>query len=113
MIEKGAKMEKILEEIKAERSRQDKKFGTQNWTPIEWIPILGEEFGEVCRAVTDWHWQLVVDGNFCNNYRKELIQLAATAISALESFDRLEWPDRHSHGECKASVGAKKKKEKS
>lgn len=73
----------ILEQIKAERDRQDKKFGKQPrfLTPSVYIAVLGEEFGEVCRAA--------IEGN-SQNYRVELVQLAAVAVAAIEDYDRGE-----------------------
>lgn len=72
--------EKILKEVKEERDRQDRKFGEQprSLTPSLYIPVLGEEFGEVCRAA--------IEGD-SKNYRTELIQLAAVAVAAIEDYD--------------------------
>jgi hypothetical protein len=47
----------LFEEIAAERERQDAKWGEQNHDPFKWCVILGEEVGEVNRAVCelyDW-----------------------------------------------------------
>ena len=41
-------MDRIIEEIKQERQRQDGKWGVQNHAPVFWAVILGEEYGEVC-----------------------------------------------------------------
>lgn len=72
--------EKILREIREERKRQDRKYGEQprSMTPSFYIPILGEEFGEVCRAA--------IEGD-SKNYRTELIELAAVAVAAVEDYD--------------------------
>ena len=43
--------------------------------------ILGEEVGEIARAI--------IEGS-SENYREELIQLAAVAIAAIEDYDRGE-----------------------
>lgn len=72
-------MQHILDEIKAERQRQDAKWGEQNHSPTNWIPILGEEFGEACKAILE---------KDLNNYREELIQIAAVAVSMIESLER-------------------------
>lgn len=73
----------ILEQIKTERDRQDKKFGRQPrfLTPSVYIAVLGEEFGEVCKAAIEGDSQ---------NYRIELVQLAAVAVAAIEDYDRGE-----------------------
>ena len=37
--------DEVLLEVIKERKRQDKKWGIQNHSPLEWLPILAEEFG--------------------------------------------------------------------
>lgn len=98
-------MEKILNEIKAERARQNNKWGEQNHSVIEWQAILSEEVGEAAREAVDYHF-----GNGLNskddslsddfkfeiqkqrlfNYRKELIEVAAVAVQMIECLDRNE-----------------------
>jgi hypothetical protein len=68
----------VLAEVIAERDRQDRLWGIQDHKPGKWLAILGEEFGESCRAVLEMN----------PKYREELIQVAAVAIAAVESFDR-------------------------
>ncbi|MFQ5516392.1 MAG: hypothetical protein ACE5E8_02360 [Acidimicrobiia bacterium] len=41
--------------INSERYRQEAKWGQQHHSPMEWIGILGEEYGEACRAVLEGH----------------------------------------------------------
>jgi len=69
----------ILREVETERERQDAKWGIQGHGPKTWIPIIGEEFGELCEAMNKV--QIV-------QYREELIHVAASAIAAAEAFDR-------------------------
>jgi len=98
-------MDKILEEIKKERWRQNAKFGEQNHNPVEWIAILSEEVGEASKEAVDFHFQYGLDGlrkekrfsimagiqqDRIQRLRKELIQVAAVAVSILESIDRNE-----------------------
>ena len=78
----------ILQEIVEERKAQDGKWGTQRHAAVEWIPILGEEFGEVCRAALECHFGH--GRSQWSDYRAELIQLAAVAVAMVESFDRTE-----------------------
>lgn len=90
----------ILSEIGAERTKRDTQFGEQNYTPIEWLAILGEELGKANRNALQAHFcgahinsdnakyqqeQLV-------EYRKELVQIAAIAVGMIQSFDRNEKP---------------------
>ncbi|WP_061241533.1 MazG-like family protein [Leptospira interrogans] len=84
--------EKILNEINKERDRQDSIWGEQNHRPLEWIPILGEEVGEVNKAALEAYFGYKGIRDY-SEYRKELIQVAATAIAMIESYDRNEPAD--------------------
>lgn len=79
----------VLGEVSQERQRQDDRFGEQNRPPIEWLAILAEEFGEVSREVVDGHFG---DEGIRDNYRTELIQLAAVAVAAAQCLDRSQRP---------------------
>lgn len=97
-------MDKIIEEIKAEREKQKAKWGEQNHSIIEWQAILMEEVGEVAKEATDFHFknpylngngemQEVLENDVVQSirladYRKELIQTAAVAIQMIECLDR-------------------------
>jgi hypothetical protein len=72
----------IYDEIKAERERQDTKWGIQNHEPLKWLAILGEEVGKANRAVLE-----------CSafKYHDELIQVAAVAVAAIESLLNNRW----------------------
>ncbi len=78
-------MKDIIHEIVEERQRQKIKWGKQDHHPLEWLAILGEEVGEVNRAVLSFHFGGTAD---TQNYRKELVQVAAVAIAAIESLGR-------------------------
>lgn len=82
-------MDNILEEIRKERERQDKKWGVQNHSPIVWDSILGEEAGEVSKAALESHFNHMGD-NRLEDYREELIQTAAVCVAAIECLDRNE-----------------------
>lgn len=71
---------RVLGEIIDERHRQDRKWGQQNHHMYKWLSILGEEVGEVNKAV--------LENTDVNNVRSELVQVAAVAMAAIESFDR-------------------------
>lgn len=79
----------VFDLITDERSRQQKKWNCQHsWgigdcsspavEPIVKTTVLGEEFGEVCRAVLD---KKDLD------LRTELVQLAAVAVAWLEGME--------------------------
>lgn len=69
----------VVTDISNERQRQDDKWGSQrDLTDEKWGVILGEEYGEVCRAVCEHD-----DAQL----RKELIQVAAVAVAWVEALD--------------------------
>lgn len=67
-----------LQAVLAERGRQDEKWGVQTHAPNVWIAILAEELGEVAKSSLENNW---------TEYQLELIQLAAVAVAAFESFN--------------------------
>ena len=71
-----------LSDVLSERKRQDRKWGEQNHEPLVWLAILGEEYGEACAALLQRH----LVGS--RKHRDELVQVAAVALAAIESFDR-------------------------
>ena len=75
----------ILEEIRQERESQDRHWGVQNHRMADWYTILGEEFGEVGKAICEANLQGMGQPE---RIRLELIQTAAVAVSMLECFDR-------------------------
>tara|TARA_B100000963_G_C22631607_1_gene675196 strand:+ start:3058 stop:3288 length:231 start_codon:yes stop_codon:yes gene_type:complete len=73
------KQSQILDLIKKERVRQDKKWGIQNHNIFKWLAILGEEVGEVNKSALE------------NNYREvisELVQIGAVTVAMIESLER-------------------------
>jgi hypothetical protein len=76
---KGVVMDKILNEIKLERARQDQKWGIQAHPPSKWLVILAEEFGEVARSILEKDF---------DQYRAELIHVAAVAVAMVECADK-------------------------
>lgn len=72
----GRKAE-VITRILAERERQDKKWGTEPLPPVRWLVVLGEEFGEVSRALHD---------DKPDEYYEEMIHVAAVALSACEDY---------------------------
>ena len=87
MTEVGLKgMALVLGEVAQERTRQDAKWGAnRNHHPFVWLAILGEEVGEANEAA--------LESNFggtatFEEYRAELVQVAAVAVAAIEALDR-------------------------
>jgi NTP pyrophosphatase (non-canonical NTP hydrolase) len=82
-------MYEILRRIVKERERQDAKWGEQNHPPTYWLSILGEEYGELCKAVNN-----TIDCGDAKGSSEEIIeeaiQVAAVAIAMIESMERNE-----------------------
>ena len=79
--------------VSLERSRQDRKWGEQNHNPFVWLAILGEEFGELQKAILEY--------NFADYYKEptkeietELIQVTAVAKAMWECGKRNGWLDK-------------------
>jgi NTP pyrophosphatase (non-canonical NTP hydrolase) len=70
----------VINEVEHERKQQDKRWGTQNHSLERWMIILTEELGEACEAL------LTAD---LGSYRGEMVQIAAVAVAAIESYDRM------------------------
>lgn len=81
----------VYTEVAAERLRAHRKHRAANHSSEQlagdhrdWLSILGEEYGEVCRALNyDTN-----DGGI-PHLRKELIQVAAMACAWVDALDRL------------------------
>lgn len=71
---------RLMSEISHELERQHLKWGVQDHEPLYWLGILVEEVGEVAQAMIENRPLSVVE--------KELIQVAAVAISAIASLRR-------------------------
>ncbi|PTA67677.1 hypothetical protein [Deinococcus arcticus] len=84
----------VLAEVQRERQRQEARWGEQNLDPAVWLMVLGEEVGEANNAAlehlfTQFDKQADLRGaRSLDDYRAELIQVAAVAVSAVESLDR-------------------------
>ena len=78
--------ESVIQEIIEERKKQDEKWGEQDHDLCKWVSILAEEVGEVAAESLD----RLPEGVPYGPYREELIHVAAVAIAAIESYDRIE-----------------------
>lgn len=85
----------IPDEISAELRRAIDKFPTWPDDPFHALAILGEEFGELTKAVVEFtyepHKASVAD------VRKEAIQTAAMAIRWLNNIDRYRFLQNSEH----------------
>jgi len=77
----------VLDEVLTERTRQDERWGEQNHHPTHYLTVLGEEYGESCQACC--HAMGEIGGKKTwQDYREELVQVAAVAVAMIECFDR-------------------------
>lgn len=74
----------VLDEVLAERTRQNTKWGEQNHSLMVWLGILAEEFGEAAKDINEYHFRV----GDVNKVRLELIQTAAVAVAMVEYIDR-------------------------
>lgn len=86
---------KVLIEVLQERKRQNQKFKEQNHSPMEWVAILGEEFGEVSKAAVEAHFTGYDSTGNWDEYRMELVQVAAVAVAMIECLDRSRWLEKN------------------
>ena len=80
--------EAILE-LARERDRQQQKWGIQTHSIAEWLMILGEEYGEACKAGNECYFR----DDSLKILRKELIQTMAVALAIIEGLDHLPKPE--------------------
>lgn len=75
----------VYDEVRAEREYQDKKWGHANDdamnTPFHWVTWISK----YSTGFTDGTWNPSKDA-----FRKSMIKVAATAIAAVESIDRMK-----------------------
>ena len=76
---------RAIADILAERNRQDEKWGVQDHAPDRWLRIIKKELGEASAASLWTNWEVV---NPACEYRRKLVEVAASAMAAIENFDR-------------------------
>ena len=83
-----SKTDEVLKEVRAEVVRACAKFPLWPDDPIHAVAILGEEFGELQKAVL----QSVYEPHKSNmqEARAEAVQAAAMAVSFITSIDKYE-----------------------
>lgn len=80
------KQQEFIIRILRERQRQDDKWGSErDQHPAMWLTILSEEVGEVAQEICESGFAI---GSLSANYEKELIQVAAVALAALENIEK-------------------------
>lgn len=77
----------VLSDVYQERKNQDRKWGSQRHHPLFWNVILGEERGEVERAIYEATMTQGDNSVEWDHYRTELVQLAAVTVHVIQSYD--------------------------
>ena len=83
-------MENVLNQIRAERERQNKKWGEQNHDDYRWLAILTEEVGELAQAILHDEF----GGSHAGTAKTELVHVAAVAVQWLECMERRQLTQR-------------------
>ncbi len=78
--------DKVLADIKAERESQDEKWGIQDHIAQTWACIIGEEYGEMCKAVNEFSFGKDTQKDIYN----EAIQTAASCVALCEHMRRVK-----------------------
>lgn len=78
--------EKIIEKVLEERNRQDKKWGEQKHTAHVWGTIIGEEYGEMCKAINEFGFNPTRKTE--DDIYKEAIHTMASCMAMLECIER-------------------------
>jgi len=97
-------MDDIFEEIRAERRRQDEKWGEQNHSMLHqgysqfWDEVISKQLTSTRKRIErgNFGWFDILLEEFCEAFlekeeegqRKEMIQVAAVAVEIIESLDR-------------------------
>ena len=87
---------KAMADVASERERNAAHWGEQNHTVAMWLLILGEEVGEVARGVLEFSGKVtssaellhIAASDAVDDVRRELVQVAAVALAAIECIDR-------------------------
>ncbi len=73
----------VIDEVRAQLA----KWGVQNHNVPDWFFILSEEHGEVAKAILEMNPKRGLGGSYAA-VRKELLHVASSAVSMIESLDR-------------------------
>lgn len=77
----------IINDVIAERQRQDAKWGEQNHSPDRWATIIGEKYGEICKAVNEFGFHPKPETE--QDIYTEAIHTMASCMAMLECMERM------------------------
>lgn len=78
--------EKVINKVLEERKRQDMKWGEQNHSASVWSCIIGEEYGEMCKAINEFRFNPTAETE--QEIYTETIQTIAVCMAMLECIER-------------------------
>ena len=78
--------QKIISDVITERKRQDEKWGEQNHDNFVWSSIIGEEYGELCKAINEYGFNPTPETRL--DIYTEAIQTMASCMAMLECIGR-------------------------
>ncbi len=81
-----SEQEKIINKVLEERKRQDAKWGEQNHSAYVWASIIGEEYGEMCKAINEFGFDPTPRRE--QDIYTEAIQTIASCVAMLECMKR-------------------------
>lgn len=84
----------INAQIDAAISYQQLKWGKRDYTPVEWISILGEEFGEAAKEANHVYF----DNQSYEKYVHEVAQVIAVGIQMLRAVEQIPLFDESAEG---------------
>ena len=95
--------DQVLKMVGTERAVQKVEWGEQNHRPLLWFSIIGEEYGEMCRAFNEYTF----DKNTYHlvDLKREAIQVAAACVAMLEYMERQEKEGFIPDGERNVQLG--------
>jgi len=79
----------VIEQVRAELNRAMARFPTWPTDPLHALAVLGEEFGELNKAILQLTYE--PDKATAADVREEAIQTAAMALRLAMSLDRYEY----------------------
>lgn len=78
--------EKIINKVLEERKRQDAKWGEQNHIAPVWGMIIGEEYGEMCKAINEFGFNPTPEKE--QDIYTEAIHTMASCMAMIECIER-------------------------
>ena len=88
-------MENLMDEVLEELARATRKYPTWPTDPLHALAVLGEEFGELTKAVLQHTYE--PDKASLADVREEAVQTAAMALRFLLSLERYEYKESVQH----------------